>query len=566
MKRHPEPARTFPWIAAILAFAAASRIAYLLAYRGDPFWGQLLHDAQRYHDAARALASGAATEAGAFSQAPLYAWTLAFVYRACGPAPGAMYALQAVLGVAAIALVAGIARRAYGPAAAAGAAATAALCGVFPFHETKLLPGTIAAFLVLLLVERLQAADVSDRAGAWFAPGLALGAAALANTSLLLLGAPAAAWILADGGKPLGMRVRRLAFFALAAAALILPVTVRNRVVSGDWVLVATNGGITFWQGNNPAALGTYSTPAGFSGSIRTQREEARAIAEAETGATLTDAQASSYWMRRGLAYLARDPAHAAKLLAAKAALAAANREQPLEYDPGLDENPLRPLFIAPFGVVLGLAAARAFARGRGSRAEGPVVLVAAGVLAILLLFYVSSRYRLPGLALLCAPAGAGLAEIAARLRASVRGALAPAATAAAVAAASFAIGPAFFADLGRTQTAMVLGDRGAALRAAGRRGEAESSLREAARLAPGMAEVWKDLGVILYESGRIAEAEPAFAKAWSLAPDDRAAANNLLGTRLRLGLHAAAVALHDDMRRRGVPVDAALERALAAP
>ena len=49
--------------------------------------------------------------------------------------------------------------------------------------------------------------------------------------------------------------------FAIAFAAPPAAVTIRNRVVGGDWVVVASQGGVNFYIGNNPAAIGTFAPP-----------------------------------------------------------------------------------------------------------------------------------------------------------------------------------------------------------------------------------------------------------------------------------------------------------------
>jgi 4-amino-4-deoxy-L-arabinose transferase-like glycosyltransferase len=43
--------------------------------------------------------------------------------------------------------------------------------------------------------------------------------------------------------------------FAVAFLGVILPWTIRNHQVHGKWILIATNGGTTFWGGNNDRVL-----------------------------------------------------------------------------------------------------------------------------------------------------------------------------------------------------------------------------------------------------------------------------------------------------------------------
>lgn len=593
--------KNLPVLAWILAFAAGTRLLYLLGFRSDVFWGTPIHDARRYHDWATAWAAGRPFEAGAFYQAPLYPWLLSLLYRVSGPSLGAAYTLQCALGVATLFVIHRVATRAYGDDAGRWSAALAALYGTLVFYETKLLPASVAVFLAALLVDRLQAADGARADAAWAVPGGVAGLAALANPGFLLAGGLAAAWIALDPERALRSRALRLGALAVGAALVLTPVAIRNHRASGEWVLVSTNGGITFYQGNNPLASGVFANPEGFTGSIATQREESRRIAESETGRTLGDGEVSSFWFRKGLAYLAGDPAHAAALEFRKLLFAVASEEQPLEYNPRLDANPARWLVPLPFTVLLGLAAVRWFRRneasagtGRIERAEVPLLILVATQLALLMIFYVSARYRLTLLPALAAMAGAGAAEIASWVRGSRSGVAIPAIVCLLLALLSLVYVPLAEPGLRRWQEGMSWADRGGAfraagnlsdseaayrksieldasypfahldlgktLKAAGKSREAEASIREAIRLAPDLAESWFDLGVVCFEENRLTEAERAFAEAFRLGSGDARAANNLLGTRVRLGRNDVAMETYRAMKRAGLEVDPPLE------
>ncbi len=588
-------------VAAALAYAGVARGAYLLEFRHDVYWRIPIHDAARYHAWASAWASGRPFETGAFSQAPLYPWLLSLLYRIAGPSPGAAYAAQCALGVAALALVHRIASRAWGETAARWAVALGAGYGTLTFFETKLLPASLSVFLSALVIERLQAAAGGGRLREWWGAGLALGLAAAASAGSLVTAGLAVGWISLDRGLQARRRAERAAAFALGVAVVLAPLAVRNRLATGEWVLVATNGGITYWHGNNPGAVGVFATPEGFTGAVATQQDEAKAIAEAETGRTLTDGEVSAHWFRKGLREAAARPAHAAALAVRKALLAAASEEQPLEYGVRLDRNPARWLAPLPFAALVGLAASLAVARGRpGTKRRAgaalvPVWIGLASTGALLVVFYVSARYRLPAAPPLLAVAGAGAASIEGAFRRgdARRGALALL-MAAAAAAASLAYFPWTHAGLRRHQEAMGLCDRGGALRAdgrldeserayraaatldpdypyayvdlartlkaAGKVSEAEAALRQALRVAPEIAESWIALGGIAFDGGRLEEAEAAFAEAWRLAPRDASAGNDLLGTRVRLGRVEAALGTWREMRERGLAIDAPLD------
>jgi tetratricopeptide (TPR) repeat protein len=559
-------------------FAAVAHVVYAIVDRiADPLARHLLHDAARYDAWARAIVAGRAFEAGAFSQAPLYPYALAALYAACGPHPVAMIAVQVVLGVATVVLVGSAAARAFGEEAGAWAAWLMAGYGTLAFFETKLLPASLVVFLVALFVAAAQRADAARRATPWLAAGAAAGLLIDGHAASLLVLAGAAVWIASDRARPPGQRAARVALCVAAAGIVLLPVAAHNRIVGGSPALVADNAGVTFWQGNNPHAAGVYSTPEGFTGAIASQREESIRGAEAEEGRSLSGAEVSRHWLARGLRFLGR-----------KALFAIASTEQPLEYSPRLDSNPVRYLFPIPFAAVLALAAVGLPSALR-QRAAHPALLIAGATLLTLLAFYVASRYRLPaipGLAILGGAGGALLRERMARRK----NAMVPLACFALVFLVSVSWFPMTQSSLARTQDAMTLSDLGTAERETGRLDEAVATYRraialdpsapyphldlgkaltragrpaealaeteDAVRLGPGISEAHFDLGVLRFRSGQFAAAADAFREAFRLDPGSAEAGNNLAGTYVRLGRIDEARAVVRTLRADGLPVD----------
>jgi len=585
-----------------LTFAAVSRLLYFFSYRSDPFARYLIHDAKRYHEWATALATGQSWEHGAFYQAPLYPYLLALIYRVTEPTPVAPLLLQLVLGLLTVFLVFRIGARAYGEQGGLLAAAMAALYSPFVFHETKLLPASIAVFLAALLVERMQAADASRRDVGWLLVGLVLGLSALTSPGFLLMGVFGSVWLALDRPRPVARRIVRIALFGVGAGLLILPVTIRNRNASGEWVLISSNGGSTFYQGNNPNALGVFSTPPGFTGSIFTQREEGRTLAEEQMGRPLGDGEISSFYFAKGKEFLAESPVRATRLVAKKFLFAFANEEQPLEYNLRSDENPFRWLFPIPFAVVVALASLRGFpSRGeiRSGRREHPILILLSVELITLLGFYVSGRYRLPAMPALAAVAGFGAISLIHTYRSGTRRVAVMASTAALIAVCSFAYVPLVQSELRNQQMAMSYLDRSSALWDSGRReeaieatrrsialdpvfadrhlylarllyeagrtGEAEEAAREAVRRDPVFTEAVFFVGVLCVEGGRFEEAASAFRDVFNRETANDSSANNLLGVLLHLGHGDEAIEVWREMRRRGLRVDPSLDERVRA-
>ena len=92
--------------------------------------------------------------------------------------------------------------------------------------------------------------------------GLALGLVTLTRGTALFIWPAVALWLLVI--FPSRALHRRLAWLVVFSLCLILPMVpwaVRNAQAIGAPVLIATNGGLNFWIGHNPAADGEYEWP-----------------------------------------------------------------------------------------------------------------------------------------------------------------------------------------------------------------------------------------------------------------------------------------------------------------
>ncbi len=585
---------TLVGLVAILSFASVTRVVYFLLYRGsDPRYSHLLHDAAGYHGWAGAFAVGESPPDGVFYQAPGYPYLLGWLYRLFGAEPAVGYLFQMAAGLFVIFLVFRIAQRAYGERAALAAAALAALYATYPFYETKLVSATIALALACLIVDRLQAARASNHPVGWILAGLATGAAVVVRPNLLLLVLFVVVWILLDLEAPVPRRALSAACFLAAVAVLIFPVTLRNYRVGGEPVMISANGGITFFHGNNPEAKGWFSAP-GMSGSIARQQRESRRLAENAEGRTLTDGEVSRFWFRRGMAFIGDHPTRYGILTLRKFFLAFDDYEHGLNYNPQTDINPARFLFPLTFAGIFALAVARGLVGPRLAKAEIPILLLLAVQLATLIIFYCSSRYRLPATGALLAIAGAGAIGLWDRLRSSGRNAWVPVTVAVLAAVFSIVKLPPGGSETYRTRSANAVCDLALAyhktgkldeavetyreaidrspdyayahldmakvLRDQSRDAEAESSINKAIELAPNLAEAHFDLGNVYLATERIAPAADAFAEAVRIDPSYVPAGNNLIGSYLTLGRTAEAVEQWRKMKARGFSIHPGLE------
>jgi hypothetical protein len=239
------------------------------------------------------------------------------------------------------------------------------------------------------------------------AAGLALGATAITHVTSLVLAPVALVWILWK--RP--WSVRRgvaAAAFAGGLAVLVGGVTLRNVVVSGDPVLIASQGGINFYIGNNEQSDGKSALAPGMpeaaqvispDGTYRDSMQvAAKTLAERELGRVLRASEISRYWYDRGFEWMTDHPKAALVHFARKVvyfwnAFEISNnrdlRDQARRF------TPLLRFLLWHFAILLPLAL---FAILRGGMARSRWLLVGfLGVYSLAIAaFFVCARYRQP--------------------------------------------------------------------------------------------------------------------------------------------------------------------------
>ena len=557
------------------------RLLHWWTLRDAPFVGQPVLDSAEYDRWARQIAGGDWRGEGAFFQAPFYPYLMATVYAVVGPRPSAVYLLQIVAAVAAIWALWRCGLRLAGWEVGLAAAALAALCGVLVFHDALLLKESLAvsatAFLLLALVAAREAGAPLRR---WLGAGLLLGLLVELRENALLLvplvlalpwlrsddgaappnasmpgtgaGAPDAPVMITSNAGELPPRPGSLARGrALTASASLLagvvlalaPIAIRNVVVTGEPLLTSFQGGVNFWIGNNPDADGTYRPLVAGRQVPERERAEAVRLAEQAAGRELAPREVSRYWLRRALAWAAREPGAFLRLQARKLALFWSPYEWPdtVDYAWVRTQSPaLRAAFVERGALSL-LALAGLWLVRRQLRRWAPVLVVLAGWMAATVAFFLFSRYRLPAVPALALLAAVPVARVIEAARARRRVA-AGAGTVAMVAALAL---PHAFMPPPRLD--LVHGNLGRLAEQRGDASAAEAHYRAALAAAPDDLLALLGLGNAAARGRRFDEALALYSRAVAAHPGSPEALANLGAAELALGRVDAA---ERDLRR----------------
>jgi 4-amino-4-deoxy-L-arabinose transferase-like glycosyltransferase len=253
---------------AALVTAAVLRVAFALAYWTDK---PLTHDEHEYLALGESIAEGHGVRyekadeegrpAARYGRAPLYPGFIAAVRLSAGPSELVrnVRIAQAALGTMAVWLIALLATRSAGPQAGLAAAWIAAVYPPLVWISAYILSETLYSTLALASVAVL--APVLDGRPAPMSPpasagrntllgGVLAGAAVLVRPAMLFFLLLTGLWLLVR------RRVMLLAALTIGALVVVAPWTIRNYREYHRFVLVASEGGITFWTGNNRLACG----------------------------------------------------------------------------------------------------------------------------------------------------------------------------------------------------------------------------------------------------------------------------------------------------------------------
>lgn len=540
-QEQPKPApriRVDRALLGILILAAVVRLLFWSQIHASPLYQEPSGDAATYVQLAHDLAQhGLAAPLGVpYERPPLYPLFLRLC-DALGIGLGGAHFLQFLLGVAGAGLLWALGMRLGGRTAAVVAGLGGALYGPFLFFESELLSISLAVFFLeagLVLWGRARWAVVT---------GLLLGAAGMAQPNFLLAGflVAGAAFLFP---RALGWRGRR-AVVLLAAGLVLLPLGTfaRNLAVSGEPIVVSTNGGINFYIGNNPTADGTFHLPPG-SGLLNRPEGlfiSAREVAEREEGHHLSHRQVDGYWWSRGLHFWLDEPGHALSLLLGKTLLCFNHVEVPSHYDYGFYRDLSSVLRVLPtMGWLLPLGAVGFGLSLRRRRYTGVVFYVA--MLAAVVPFFVTARYRLP-LAVFLIPAAGLTLETAWGLRRRW-----PELGAMAGAAAVYAFLTFFPLYNGSLARAHMLNVEGAALVQKGDLKGGRQAFEKALAVNPNNAEAANNLAYTYVLEGNMAQALASYQRAITIDPTQAETYLNLEDLYRRAGRNREAIQALDEL------------------
>jgi len=385
-----------------LFFAAfLLRIIYVYQLLNSPFFIPTLNnlDPYYYYSWALSICEGNVMGDNAFHAMPLYPYLLSLIFFISHASIYLAKILQSVIGSFSIVLMYLLAKELFNKKVALIAGDVGCMYGMFIFYEGFLLSTSLEVFMYLMFLLLLLRGEHTKNRKLWFVVGIVAGLCSLTRASILLFCVLLIAIKSIHSCKEKRMsQVREIIYFIIGMVVIVAPVSIRNYIVSGDFVLITAHGGINFYIGNNPNAYGTFATPASIISNSQNIIEGARVLAEKALGSVLTNAEVSRFWYQKSFNFIINDPLQWLSLLMRKIILFFNGHEIPdvASYEFYKRCLPLLRLPWLSFHLISPLAIGGMIVGFKQRKKMWYLYLFVCTYIFSFMLYFVNSRYRMP--------------------------------------------------------------------------------------------------------------------------------------------------------------------------
>ncbi|UCC45083.1 MAG: glycosyltransferase family 39 protein, partial [Candidatus Zixiibacteriota bacterium] len=414
------------WPLLVAVAAVAVRVIYLLQMSRLPESMVPLVDERWHWEWAQEILNESFWGEGAYFRAPLYPYFLAFLAWITSGSILASKILQVLLSGGTAWLLYRLAEHLFNRSTAIIAGRAYALYGTLVFYETMLLIPSLFLLLTIWGMYRVVIHRDSASWRTWLITGIIFGLAALSRPNILLVIPFLLLWmyLATSPGTRWLNRVRLPAVMAAGVLLIIAPVTLRNAIVTTDFILISSQGGINLYLGNNPEADGlTMLMPEvdlDESVSWREFRRVTRTAAEREVFRELSEAEQSSFWTKKALRFMADHPGPFLTLVWKKSVYFVSGYENSDHADLYHQRTKSslysvllwNKLIYFPFGLLLPLTLVGFFVTRKQARQLWPVYIFILAYIPTIVLFLVTARHRLPLVPFMILLASAGLVAL----------------------------------------------------------------------------------------------------------------------------------------------------------
>jgi 4-amino-4-deoxy-L-arabinose transferase-like glycosyltransferase len=380
--------------------ALALRLIHFSLSADNPLLYMPVLDETYYIDLGKTISEGHwLGEKRAFFMDPLYGYLLGTIFYLFGDNLTTIRLLQIVLDSLNVVLIYFIGATLWNRPAGMIAAVCYAVYNVAFFYTLLILKTTLTVTMSLFFILALLWVAETKQGVYWYLMGILSAVITYLRANLILM-VPFSVLFHYLYNRP-GWRKSLISSALLLAglATLLLVGTVRNYVVSGEIIFLNTQSGRLLYSSNNPENLtGRYNVPAFSHPNPEDSERDFHREAERRLGRALSTGDVSGYWLGETFRFLIEKPGAIPSLLYNKLKGTIGNYEVPNNHSFYLASR-FSPLIRWPFptfafafafgvpGLVIGVARNR-----KVSVLLVPIVTVCLTIV----IFYTSSRFRMP--------------------------------------------------------------------------------------------------------------------------------------------------------------------------
>ncbi len=297
----------------ILLLGLCLRLVYIWEYSQLPEWTQLTVDNNFHHYWALTIADGNLLGDTTYFRAPFYIYYLAAVYKLFGVSLWAVRLFGVLPGLLSIYITYLIGKYVYNKHTGLIAGTLHAIFPIIYYFESELLLDSLFMLLFQLAIYFYIKWWKEDSSKILFYSGFFFSLASITRPTALVI----ALFCLVIIFVLKRYKLKQVLLFTLGLTLCIAPVFIRNIVVAGDAVLIASQGGINLYVGNNDAADGLSAVlpaPLGYNWHIK----QISYIAEKESHRKLSAIEISSFWAVKAFQWIQENPSRFLQLYTEK--------------------------------------------------------------------------------------------------------------------------------------------------------------------------------------------------------------------------------------------------------
>ncbi len=292
----------------IFLIAFSIRLIYLEQIKSNPFFVPRSMDPLFYHNWAMDIARGI-TEKIPFKGLPFYAYFLGLIYKLFGTDVYIARLIQIVIASLSCGLIFVLGSTFFDKKVGFLAGMMAVFYKPFIFYDAMIIGTSLTVFMYLLSLWAVTNFSESISIRNALIAGVAIGLSALCRPSILLFPVALIIFYPRKNLKINKNKFIKYAMFIFVPITIILSiVSFRNYLVSGDFVLMSSHGGLNFYIGNNIEANGKFHAPPGIGRQNDKMIENAHRIAEKSMGRRLKPSESSKFWSNKAYQFIFNNP------------------------------------------------------------------------------------------------------------------------------------------------------------------------------------------------------------------------------------------------------------------